>query len=79
MFTSRILFIYFTEPEAEEEEVFSDSGSDGSDEIINLSSLSESEPDDETEQRKRSLDDSKDDVKNSVEKETMENDNLKVI
>lgn len=61
-----------TEPKSEVEEVFSDSGSDGSDEVINLSSLSESETDDDTVQIRESLlDDSKDD-------ETQQNYDLKV-
>lgn len=49
------------ESKAEVGEVFSDSGSDESDEIINLSSLSESEPDVDIFQRRESLDDSRDD------------------
>lgn len=62
---------YVTEPKSEVEEVFSDSGSDGSDEVINLSSLSESETDDDTVQIRESLlDDSKDD-------ETQQNYDLK--
>ena len=61
-----------TETKSEVEEVFSDSGSDGSDEVINLSSLSESETDDDTVQIRESLlDDSKDD-------ETQQNYDLKV-
>ena len=46
--------------------MFSDSGSDESDEIINLSSLSESEPDVDIIQRRESLDDSRDDDNSKV-------------
>lgn len=60
---------FVTEPEAEKE-VFSDD-SEGSDEIINLSSLSDSEPEDESVPEE--------DLNNEVVEETqLGNDNLKV-